>query len=146
MKLQDLYQELIIDHGTEPRNCYCMANATHHAKGFNPLCGDQLEVFLHIEHDQITDVSFEGQGCAISMASASVMTETLKGKTLAEAYNYFKRFIQLLTSDLDIESSELGKLQALAGVRAFPSRVKCATLAWHAMDAALKNDPHISTE
>lgn len=147
MDIQELYQELIIDHGTEPRNCHPLNAVTHHAKGVNPLCGDKLEIFILLKDGKVSDISFLGQGCAISMASASIMTETLKGKTIAEVQDYFQRFVGMVTSDADeLEDNQLGKLQALAGVRAYPSRVKCATLAWHAMDAALNKNEEITTE
>ncbi len=144
MEIQELYQELIIDHGTEPRNCHAMADATHSAKGVNPMCGDRLIVYLKLDNHEIIDVSFDGQGCAISMASASIMTEMLKGKSIDEARDFFTRFTHLVTSDDKVEN--LGKLEALAGVRTYPSRVKCATLAWHALDAALQNEREATTE
>lgn len=137
MDLDNLYQELIIDHGTEPRNHHALANANHDAEGYNPLCGDKVHVYLHTDNDVITDISFLGKGCAISTASASIMTEVLRGKTLEEAHTLFKQFQHLLTSD-DKVPDNIGKLAALSGVRKYPSRVKCATLAWHTLQEALK--------
>jgi nitrogen fixation NifU-like protein len=143
-ELRDLYQELILDHGRHPRNKRKMANANREALGNNPLCGDRVAVYLHVgEHDQrIEDVSFEGQGCAICTASTSMMTEILKGKTASEAQKIFDYFHALCTSDtppkpIDLSPDDQDRLQALSGVKDFPVRVKCATLAWHAMQAAL---------
>jgi nitrogen fixation protein NifU and related proteins len=137
--INNLYQELIIDHGTEPRNCHVMPNSNHDAEGFNPLCGDKIHVYLLLDNDIIKDISFISKGCAISTASASIMSEILMGKTLQEAQNIFLQFQHLLTTE-DPAPSGLGKLIALAGVREFPSRVKCATLAWHTFkDAAQLN-------
>lgn len=144
--IRDLYHDLIIDHGTQPRNCGKLDDANHSAEGFNPLCGDKIYLYLKIQNDRILAASFTGQGCAISNASASLMTETLVGKTLMEAQDLFNAFQQLLTSDSSADI-DLGKLQALAGVRAFPARVKCATLAWHTLLSALKQSEMIvSTE
>lgn len=137
MDLDNLYQELIIDHGTQPRNHHALANANHDAEGFNPLCGDKVHIYLHTDNDVITDISFLGKGCAISTASASIMTEVLRGKTVTEAQALFKQFQHLLTSNEQIPD-DLGKLAALSGVRKYPSRVKCATLAWHTLQQALK--------
>lgn len=139
MNIDNLYQELIIDHGTDPRNFHVMNNANHDAEGYNPLCGDKLHVYLHLDGETITDISFLGKGCAISTASASIMTEVLKGKTVAQATSLFKEFQNLLTTDVAIPD-DIGKLAALAGVRKFPSRVKCATLAWHTFHDALKQE------
>lgn len=136
MQIDDLYQELIIDHGTEPRNCRVLENANHEFEGFNPLCGDKVHVYVLVENDIIRDVSFKNKGCAISTASASIMTEMLKGITIAQAHDIFKQFQHLLTSEEEPTES-LGKLAALVGVRKFPSRVKCATLAWHTLQQAL---------
>lgn len=137
--LRDLYQEVIFDHYKKPRNYHALAGANHVAHGHNRLCGDQLTVYLHVEGDVIKEVSFEGTGCAISTASASLMTDALTGKTLAEAESLFEAFHHLVTHD-DAEPDEaLGKLEVLAGVREFPARVKCATLAWHTLQAALKD-------
>lgn len=136
-ELRELYQEVIIDHNRNPRNFYRMADATQHAEGYNPLCGDQLQLFLKIADDVIQEVSFEGSGCAISTASASLMTETLKGKTIQQAQALFKDIHHLLTQDATIAHNQLGKLVVLAGVKEFPARVKCATLAWHTLQNAL---------
>ncbi len=140
-KLRDLYQEVIFDHYKSPRNHHALAHHTHVAHGDNVLCGDQVTVYLQIDGDLIADVSFEGSGCAISTASASLMTEALKGKTVAEAGQIFQKFHHLVTdADADAEPDpDLGKLEVLAGVREFPARVKCATLAWHTLQSALKD-------
>lgn len=137
--LRDLYQEVIFDHYKAPRNYHALAGANHVAHGHNRLCGDQLTVYLDVEGDIIRDVSFEGTGCAISTASASLMTDTLKGKTLAEAERLFTSFHEMVTHDDAEADPALGKLEVLAGVREFPARVKCATLAWHTLIAALKD-------
>jgi len=144
--IQDLYQELIIDHGTHPRNFCVLENANGKAEGFNPLCGDKVQLYLKIENQKIEKASFTGAGCAISMASASLMTEALIGKTTQEALVLSALFKSLLTID-SAESAELGKLLALAGVKSFPARVKCATLAWHTLQAAIHcNIQTVSTE
>jgi len=148
--LKDLYQEVIVDHNRSPRNFHSMENANRMAEGFNPLCGDRLTLYMHI-NDQgiIEDASFEGSGCAISTASTSLMTEQLKGKTEAEARSMFSGFHNMVISDVDapVDNAALGKLSALAGVREFPSRVKCATLCWHTMNAALdETDAPVKTE
>ncbi|MEH6824596.1 MAG: SUF system NifU family Fe-S cluster assembly protein [Motiliproteus sp.] len=137
-ELRELYQEVIIDHGRRPRNFRRVEGASHCQEGFNPLCGDRLKLYLRLapgEEAVIQDVAFLGEGCAISIASASLMTECLKGKTRSEAETLFQGFHQLVTVGGD--SVHLGKLRVLAGVRAFPSRIKCATLAWHALQGAL---------
>src|SRR3990167_9463494 len=126
--MQELYQELIIDHGRHPRNCKCMDDASVSQEGFNPLCGDKLTLFLKIDHDNIIDASFQGSGCAISMASSSLMTEALKGKTIVEAKKIFDAFHLLATSGKETDMNLLGKLAVLKGVCEYPSRVKCATL------------------
>ena len=136
--LRELYQEVIFDHNRQPRNFHEMPEADHHADGHNPLCGDQLTVYLRIDNDVIQDVSFVGHGCAISTASASLMTEAVKGKTVAEVEALFKDFHALLT-DTPPER-DFGKLAVLTGVREFPARVKCATLAWHTLHNALIGD------
>ncbi len=136
MEIDNLYQELIIDHGTDPRNHHVLNTANHDAEGFNPLCGDKIHVYLIIKDNIISDISFISKGCAISTASASIMSETLKGKSIAQAVELFKQFQHLLTSE-DQAPQTLGKLAALTGVRKFPSRVKCATLAWHTFQQAL---------
>jgi nitrogen fixation NifU-like protein len=137
--IEDLYQELIIDHGTEPRNHHVLENCNHDAEGFNPLCGDKIHVYLKLENNVISDLSFISKGCAISTASGSIMTQVLKGKTVAEAQVLFSQFQHLLTSE-DKAPESLGKLAALTGVRQYPSRVKCATLAWHTLRNALQKN------
>jgi nitrogen fixation protein NifU and related proteins len=145
--LRELYQEVIFDHYRKPRNCHAMAGANHHALGHNPLCGDQITVYLKVENDTIVDLSFEGSGCAISTASASLMTDALKGKKVAEVEQLFEGFHQMVTEADGAPHPELGKLEVLAGVREFPARVKCATLSWHTLLAALKNQQQpITTE
>lgn len=147
--LRDLYQEVIVDHSRRPRNFNKMLTADRTAEGFNPLCGDRLTLYLQIANGVIHDVCFEGSGCAISTASASLMTEQLKGKTEEEAEALFRDFHHLLTqeSGTGLEEARLGKLSVLSGVREYPSRVKCATLAWHTLQAALKDEKNpISTE
>ena len=136
--LRDLYQEIVIDHGRRPRNFGRLAQANRSAEGFNPLCGDRLTLYLRLAGDVIEEASFEGAGCAISTASASLMTEALKGKTAAQAEALFAGFHALVTGTApDAPAVPLGKLAVLAGVREFPARVKCATLAWHTLHAAL---------
>ena len=144
MDSRELYQDIILDHGRKPRNFHAMSHPSHFANGHNPLCGDRVTVYLEIESDRIKDVSFEGRGCAISTASASLMTEVLKGKTLAEAEQLFKAFHAEVTGGAvpavdEALSDDLDRLAPLEGVKAYPARVKCATLAWHAFEAALKN-------
>jgi len=139
--LRELYQELIIDHNRRPRNFYVMEDATQHMNGFNPLCGDKMTVYLKVKNNTVEKASFQGTGCAISMASASLMTESLIGKTVEEAETIFQTFHTLMTGACDTSShNHLGKLNVLSGVRDYPARVKCATLAWHAMHAALSNE------
>ncbi|MBX7153227.1 SUF system NifU family Fe-S cluster assembly protein [bacterium] len=146
-ELRDLYQEVILDHNKNPRNFGKLDHANCQHEGFNPLCGDHLFVYLILENDKIKDIRFEGSGCAISKASASLMTTVLKGKTKAEAKEIFERFHTLVTSSLDqpVDNTQLGKLAVFAGVREFPARVKCASLAWHTVQSALENDPNIVT-
>jgi nitrogen fixation NifU-like protein len=145
--LRELYQEVVIDHGRRPRNFRQLDPASHHAEGFNPLCGDRLTLYLKLDGGVIREASFQGSGCAISMASASLMTEHLKGKTAAEAEAIFRQFHHLLTEDAEGDTDKLGKLTVLAGVKEFPTRVKCATLAWHTLHAALENEQKpVSTE
>jgi len=145
--LRELYQEVIFDHSKRPRNFHPIVDASRKAQGFNPLCGDKLTVYLKLNGDLIEDVSFEGCGCAISTASASLMTETLKGKTVQEVQHLFEAFHEAVTDDHGSAHDELGKLQVLCGVREFPARVKCATLAWHTLQAALKEKQGtVSTE
>ena len=138
--LNDLYQQVILDHSRSPRNFKKLDGANRVAHGHNPLCGDRITIYLHLDGDIITDISFEGSGCAISKASASVMTTALKGKTVAEAQKMFGQFRQLVTTE-NAESGELGKLAVFAGVHKFPARVKCAILAWHALVSALEGRP-----
>lgn len=140
MDLRELYQEIIIDHNRNPRNHHVLDDATTQANGFNPLCGDKLTVYVKIENEQIRELSFLGCGCAISQASASLMTEALKDKSIEEAHELFHRFHHMLTRDEDLEWVSMDKLTVLAGVKAFPARVKCATLAWHTLEAALNKD------
>jgi nitrogen fixation protein NifU and related proteins len=144
--LKALYQEVIIDHNRHPRNCHRLADADRVADGFNPLCGDRLTVYLKLRDGVIADAAFEGEGCAISVASASLMTEQLKGKTESEARAIFDRFRALVTGEEEAGVG-LDKLVVLAGVKEFPARVKCAILAWHTLSAALKGrrEP-VSTE
>lgn len=147
--LSELYQELILDHNRSPRNRRPMPDANFEADGHNPLCGDQIHVFLHVRDGVIEDVSFQGQGCAISTASASLMTEAVKGKPVTEAEALFRKFQLMVTSDAPHEAFEgdaLEKLEALAGVKEFPMRVKCATLAWHTLHAAMHGEEKVSTE
>jgi len=146
--LRDLYQEVIFDHNRNPRNFRVMEDVDRKVEGFNPLCGDRLTLFLKMDGDTITDASFQGSGCAISTASVSLMTEIVKGKTEAEAEELFTQFHKMTTGKEDeVNLEAIGKLAVLAGVREYPARVKCATLAWHTLDAALKNEQTaISTE
>jgi nitrogen fixation NifU-like protein len=144
--LQDLYQEVILDHNKRPHNFRSMPDACH-AEGYNPLCGDHLTVYLRVEDGRITDASFEGSGCAISKASASLMTDSVKGKTLEETEALYRRFHEMITQAPEAPVEALGKLAVFAGVRQFPMRVKCASLAWHALRAAARSrDEVVSTE
>jgi nitrogen fixation NifU-like protein len=145
--MRELYQEMILDHNRNPRNKRAMPEASAHADGHNPLCGDQVTVYLDVADGIIRDISFEGQGCAISTASASLMTETLVGKPVAEAEKIFQQFHGMVTEGEHPEFEEdLEKLEVLGGVNEFPMRVKCATLAWHTMHAALEGEEVVSTE
>ena len=147
MDLKDLYRDVIVDHNRHPRNFREIPDADRRAEGFNPLCGDKLTVYVKLDGGRISDVSFNGSGCAISIASASLLTESVKGKTLAEVAGLFSQMHQLLTrDDVDIDVASLGKLGALSGVREFPARVKCASLCWHTLDAALHRQDQVSTE
>ena len=147
MDLRDLYQDIILDHGRKPRNFREQEHASHTAQGHNPLCGDRVTVYLTVEDDRITDVSFIGKGCAISTASASLMTEAVKGKDKAAVGQLFEKVHTLLTQQDAAATPDLGKLAALSGVREFPSRVKCASLCWHTLNAALeRGDSTVSTE
>lgn len=141
MELNDLYRDVILDHNRRPRNFGGLEPADASVEGFNPLCGDRLTVRLQMQDDKISEIRFEGQGCAISTASASLMTEAVKGKTRADALRLFDRVHQLLTDDGAPPAEELGKLAALSGVREYPARVKCASLCWHTLASALKSAP-----
>jgi nitrogen fixation NifU-like protein len=144
--LSDLYQETIVDHSKRPRNKGALERPTHHAEGYNPLCGDRVTIEVKIEDGHITRLGFEGAGCAISTASASLLTEALRGKTPAEAEQTFNKFHDMLTQD-GLPASDLGKLAVFSGVRQYPMRVKCATLAWHTLRAALRGEgKSVSTE
>ena len=147
-ELDDLYQEVILDHNKNPRNFREIENANKLADGNNPLCGDKIKVYATVDGDVVTDVSFTGSGCAISKASASIMTQTLKGKRVAEAEKLFDEFHRMVTGKLDVETDEnsLGKLRIFAGVLEFPARVKCASLSWHTINAALHDEVEVSTE
>jgi nitrogen fixation NifU-like protein len=142
MELIDLYRDVILDHNRRPRNFGALESADASVEGFNPMCGDRLTVRLKMDEDKISDIRFEGQGCAISTASASMMTEAVKGRTRAEALRLFDRVHELLTDDAAPPADELGKLASLSGVRAYPARVKCASLCWHTLASALRaSDP-----
>jgi len=144
--LTDLYQEVILDHNRRPRNWGALADATGKAEGYNPLCGDRLTLHVKIDGDRLTAVSFEGSGCAISKASASLMTDAVKGRTLVEALELFGHVHEMLTTPIDkpIDDSRVGKLAVLGGVREFPARVKCASLAWHTLKSAITNPAEIA--
>lgn len=149
LDLRDLYQEVIREHSKQPRNFRRMEDASRKAEGFNPFCGDRVTVYLKVEGDVVTDVSFQGAGCAISTASASMMTESLKGKSQEEVERLFEEFHDLVTGPPDEmpETEGLGKLAVFAGVREFPVRVKCASLAWHTLRAALHGEAEpVTTE
>ena len=147
--LRELYQEVILDHNRRPHNFHALAEADRRAEGYNPLCGDHLTVYVHLDGDLVRDVSFTGSGCAISKASASLMTDAVKGRTLEEASALFDAFHGLVTSDMagEPDVAALGKLAVFSGVREFPARVKCASLAWHTFKAALTAEPEpVTTE
>jgi nitrogen fixation NifU-like protein len=147
--LRELYQQVILEHSRNPRNYKELGDANRTAEGYNPLCGDQLSLFVVVENDVIVDVGFKGSGCAISKASASLMTDAVKGKTVAEAESLFAGFREMVTSERDaaIDEEALDKLAVFSGVREFPVRVKCATLAWHTLHAALEEEEKpVSTE
>jgi len=144
--LTDLYQEVILDHNRRPRNFGTLESPSHHAEGYNPLCGDRLDLFLSVKDDLIADVAFKGSGCAISKASASLMTDAVKGRSLSEVRALFDRFHRVITTPPDQPVEDLGKLSVLSGVREFPVRVKCASLAWHTLKAALEREQRASTE
>ena len=147
-ELSELYQQVILDHNKKPRNFRKLETANHSAEGFNPLCGDQLTVYLNLEDDTVKEVGFEGSGCAISKAAASMMTQAVKGKSKEEAENLFQEFHSMVMGELNEETEEnsLGNLKIFAGVREFPVRVKCATLPWHTLHAALHKEAQVSTE
>ncbi|RMG46020.1 MAG: SUF system NifU family Fe-S cluster assembly protein [Acidobacteria bacterium] len=147
-ELDELYQEMVLDHGKRPRNRGRLEEPSARAEGYNPLCGDRLTLYLKIEGDVVTDARFEGSGCAISTASTSLMTEAVKGKPVSEVDRLFRLFHDMLTGPEEAAEppEELGKLAALAGVRKFPIRVKCATLPWHTLKAALAGERVASTE
>ncbi len=146
--LREIYQDVILDHYRKPRNFAVLEQASHHAKGHNPLCGDRIDVYLSVEDGVLQDVSFQGAGCAISTASASLMTEAVKGKGLDAVQSLFETFHRMVTQpEDDAQGVDLGKLEALAGVRELPVRIKCATLSWHTLQAALEQqDKPASTE
>jgi nitrogen fixation NifU-like protein len=151
MDLNDLYRDVILDHNRRPRNFGALESADASVEGFNPMCGDRLTLRLRLADGTISDIRFEGQGCAISTASASLMTEAVKGKTRSEALHLFDRVHRLLTDDAAVPDDELGKLAALSGVREFPARVKCASLCWHTLASALRSTnpqalPAVTTE
>ncbi|HEX5835384.1 MAG TPA: SUF system NifU family Fe-S cluster assembly protein [Pyrinomonadaceae bacterium] len=147
-ELSELYQQVILDHNKKPRNFRKLEHANHTAEGFNPLCGDHLTVYLDVEGDAVKEIAFEGSGCAISKAAASMMTQAVKGKSREQAEELFSEFHSMVTGDLDeeIEENNLGNLKIFAGVREFPVRVKCATLPWHTLHAALNKEESASTE
>jgi len=144
-ELQELYQQIVLEHYRNPRNYGELPEATHRAEGYNPLCGDRLEVMLRVREGYIEDIRFRGSGCAISQASASVMTTLVRGKSVAEAQELFERFHELVTGTGTVDLEQLGALAAFAGVREFPARVKCATLAWHTLRAALQQRQELVT-
>lgn len=144
--LNELYQEVILDHNKRPRNFRTIGPASHHAEGHNPLCGDRLTLYVQVTGDTIADVAFQGSGCAISKASASLMTDAVKGQTVAVANDLFQRFHAMVTTPPDQAVENMGKLSVLAGVREFPVRVKCASLCWHTLQAALNREEVTTTE
>ena len=147
-ELNELYQQVILDHNKKPRNFRKLENANYTAEGYNPLCGDHLTIYLNVADDAVQEIAFEGSGCAISKAAASMMTQAVKGKSKKQAEELFNAFHLMVTGQLDEETEEntLGNLKIFAGVRDFPVRVKCATLPWHTMHAALNKKDHVSTE
>lgn len=148
MELKDLYRDVIVDHNRNPRNFRPMPDADRHAEGFNPLCGDRLTLYVKLDGNTIRDVAFQGSGCAISVASASLLTESIKGRSVPDAERLFEAVHDLLTrDDAVVDVAAIGKLGALSGVREFPARVKCASLCWHTLDAALHREAApVSTE
>ena len=147
-ELSELYQQVILDHNKKPRNFRKLETANHSAEGFNPLCGDHLTVYLNLQDDTVKEVGFEGSGCAISKASASMMTQAVKGKSKEETEKLFQEFHSMVTGELneEVEENSLGNLRIFAGVREFPVRVKCATLPWHTLHAAINKEEQVSTE
>jgi nitrogen fixation protein NifU and related proteins len=147
-ELSELYQQVILDHNKKPRNFRKLEHANHSAEGFNPLCGDHLTIYLDLEGDAVKEIAFEGSGCAISKAAASMMTQAVKGKSREQAEALFREFHSMVTGELDEENEAngLGNLKIFAGVRDFPVRVKCATLPWHTLHAALNKEVRASTE
>jgi nitrogen fixation NifU-like protein len=147
-ELSELYQQVILDHNKKPRNFRKLEQANHSAEGYNPLCGDHLTIYVDLEDNSVKEIAFEGNGCAISKAAASMMTQAVKGKSRDQAEELFNEFHSMVTGELDEETEEnnLGNLRIFAGVREFPVRVKCATLAWHTLHAALNDEQHTSTE
>ena len=147
-ELSELYQQVILDHNKKPRNFRRLETANRRAEGYNPLCGDQLTVYMELDGDQVKDITFEGSGCAISKAAASMMTQSIKGRTRAEAETLFQEFHHMVTGEMHEETTpnHLGRLTIFSGVRDFPARVKCASLSWHTMHAALKGEETVSTE
>ena len=146
--LRELYQEVIIEHSRSPRHFSVLSSANHQAKGYNPLCGDEVTIYLEVTDNVINDISFQGCGCAISMASASLMAEQLNGKSITAAmqlFDYFHDVMTCMTSDDIGQTTKLGKLEVLLGVREFPMRIKCATLAWHTFKNALEDSPVLVT-
>lgn len=142
--VHDLYEETILDHSKRPRNCHPMQDATCQAEGYNPLCGDKVKLYVKVESDVVEDVSFVGSGCAISTASASLLTESLKGKTRDQALEMLDNFHELLTTDTTV-GKDWGKLVVFCGVRDYPARVKCATLPWHTLKSALNNSYEVAS-
>lgn len=147
-ELRELYQEVILDHNKRPRNTGALDGATNEAEGYNPLCGDRISLHVKLDDDLVQDIRFEGLGCAISTASASLMTEAVKGRSVKEAHELFAQFHKMVAQEGDHAEwpDELASLEALAGVKEFPVRIKCATLAWHTLEAALKGEGSVSTE
>lgn len=147
-ELFDLYQEIILDHNKRPRNYRRVEDSTHHADGNNPICGDEISVYLRVDDDRVADIGFQGEGCAISKASASLMTSDVKGKSVREAKERFEQVKGMLTGAEESPDilDEMGNIACLSGVRHFPARIKCATLAWHALRAAIKGAGQVTTE
>lgn len=143
-ELTDLYQEVILDHSRKPRNFRILSEANHSAEGKNPLCGDHFTIYVNLENDRIKEITFQGSGCAISKAAASIMTDQVRGKTVEEAQKQFSEYQKMVTTG-EADEESLGKLYAFSGVHNFPMRVKCAVLPWHAMIASLKSDTKVVT-